>query len=233
MKLVYLLIGEWGMKRSIVNILLLFLILVTPVTTLGQESDITADPGVKLISADESGVLFELGVPQYEIISLKSGDDDYEQIVLPMNENVVRDLTNQFPQINVLLGVPAEASIDLEILEDETSTVKRALGLHAPMQPQRINETLEPGILVSSSVRSLGLAQLPSPGNLVVINSDAWIRDQRVIRVELRPIQYNPSDTTLTWHKRMLIRVSFYPIYIPVCSKRDNRYHSGHGFFSG
>ena len=49
---------------------------------------------------------------------------------------------------------------------------------------------------------------------------DGYIRSQRVLYLELRPVQYQPKSRTLRVHSRMTVRVHF------VHQSSDNRFHS-------
>ncbi len=90
---------------------------------------------------------------------------------------------------------------------------KPVAGLHslapAPTPVLSGDEDLQPGEWRFTPDAAAYARSTAYPDAVARVADDAWLRDQRLVRVELYPFQYQPLAQQLTWHRRLRIEVLF------------------------
>jgi len=173
--------------------------------------DISSPNGVYLRSSDLTGAVIEVVAAEYEIIRQTSPAGDLGQIHIPGFADSAAPGNLQLPMKGILLDVPPGVSIELRIVEDDIEEVQAQIDLTGSPVPARLSEDLTAGEMRSSSGGADRWDPGWSPKSPVKIAEEAWVRDQRMIRLEIYPFQYGPEESTLLWHKRMLVRLDFVP----------------------
>lgn len=116
------------------------------------------------------------------------------------------------PEAGLLLGVPPTARVSVQVLADDA--------LHLPGQvdlpPVQVLAPAPEGAEVG---RPVAVATAPDPGiyghdalypeAVARITDDAWLRDQRVVRLAVHPYQYNPARRTVHLHRHVRLAVTF------------------------
>jgi hypothetical protein len=164
---------------------------------------------VKLLRSDESGLWLELSSDGYTFEQVELDGNAYERLVLADASYTQQAGMPQLPLVSALIGVPAQAEIKLKVISDETAPLP---GNHRlPPAPTALppEGDFQPG----------GLAYLPDalvyasleayPPEAARLADDAWLRDQRIVRIELYPFQYIPGAGQVLWHSRLQVQVSF------------------------
>jgi len=115
----------------------------------------------------------------------------------------------QLPHKTILLGVPAEATVELQIVSDEVVPVPGRYAISpAPQAAPITEETLQGKELYIPDAAAYASAAL-YPAHIARLTDDAWLRDQRIVQVELSPFQYNAAQGTLLWHRRLRVEAHF------------------------
>ena len=168
--------------------------------------------GVNLERSDLNGVLMEFSFPDYQIEEMMRNSETYQRIVVPETIVYTEPHKPQLPVQSVLIGVPPDAVIELAILEDNANYLSGNYRLPLSPIPAPLLEDLQPGEFVtldSSMKAGVELSESIFPNSPAHIVDDAWLRDQRFVRIEVFPFQYDPQSGTLIWHKYLKIEVSF------------------------
>ena len=120
----------------------------------------------------------------------------------------------QLPVSRFIIGVPVSSNPTIDVTQ---VTTKRQYGIQVLPTPHRevvinqSNDSLK-NEKILNHYREDGLAYQSTanyPRKLAEIVYDGYIRSQRVIYLELHPIQYNPSSQTLLTHSRLVVRLRF------------------------
>lgn len=113
-----------------------------------------------------------------------------------------------FPQLPVysrLIAVPPQGALSLEIVQAEGKPVTGRYDLPLAPAPAPLRDDLTPGQWEAAPNRLT--AGQPYPRTIARIAEEAWVRDQRLVRVEVFPFQY--QDGRLTWYPRVEVRLRF------------------------
>ena len=181
-------------------------------------------------STDQNGITVEFNLPKLEVSTVKRNGIRYQAISFEGSGFTNEAGNPQLPVSRVTLGVPPNVKFRVEVLHTTTETRS---GYRIPPAPHRVPkprsestssfshpenfETLE------EEWREDGPAYSSNrnyPKTAAQVVYDGYIRSQRVLYLELRPVQYQPKSRMLRVHSRMTVRVRF------IHESSSNRFHS-------
>ena len=166
-------------------------------------------PGMEILRSDAGGLLLELTVPNYAVQQVMVEGRTLDRLDVPGYSPLTEPGTPQLPVRSLLLGVPADADIQVRILEDDAVVLDGSFDLAAAPWPA----PLESDLGTASYQYLPGFDSMYAgeyyPDVPVYVESEAWIRDQRVARLEFSPFQYHPNSGAVIWHRRVLVEVNF------------------------
>lgn len=166
-------------------------------------------PGLQILRSDDSGVVLELLVPDYRLESIEIDGQPYEHLTVDGLASTSKAGWPRLPLASALLAVPPDAAVTVRVLSDEAQTVAGSHLLSPAPTAAPSSEDLQPGEwqLLPDDTAYASSAVFPSV--VARLADDAWLRDQRVVRVELFPFQFQPDARKLTWHRRLRVAVNF------------------------
>ena len=97
----------------------------------------------------------------------------------------------------------------MEVIDEEVRPVAGEYLLAPIPGPAPLEDDLTPGELAYQPDAAVYAADAPYPAAPARLLDEAWLRDQRVVRVALSPFQYNPGRGTLVWRPHLKVRVTF------------------------
>lgn len=171
----------------------------------------------QITQSASDGLELLLSAPSYQTKEIDIEGETYDQIEV-LGANTSSEFGQiQLPIANTLIGVPPQADITLEIVEDAARQIPGSYHLARAPLPALIED-------INSTERwdysQQNFMSEDSFGNSFVvarIAEEAWIRDQRVVRIEYQPFEFDISSGVLTWHSAVKVRIHFnYPLGIPI-----------------
>lgn len=176
---------------------------------LGEEaSSVSEYDEVQVIKSDQEGIVFKYSVPEPIFAKVKINEKDFDQISI--DKCALSDLPGepQLPVRIVVIGVPLEAFVQVEILE-EKSQEKSGINLISPLKIEKSDESR-----LGYKVSYQGLDQVFMldrffPEKIVSFDSLIFLRNQRIVRLKIYPVQYNPQRKTIRYHPQLTISVRF------------------------
>lgn len=202
---------------TFLTVLLLFVNIlsfsVVPLTDAAPINEISTNNGkVEVISATQQGITLQLTIPNsiFEIETLERNGKHFQTLSFPgcrfMNESGLPRLPIQ----TALLGVPSDVNFSVRIVEsNDFSTYK-------------LQHTLADKKVILGRHNSNGIALKPEsrldssyttnrffPQNLAKIGKAGWIRENRVLPIQLNPVQYNPVSGVVKLYHRLVVEVQF------------------------
>ena len=179
---------------------------------------------------DQNGITVEFNLPKLEVSTVRRNSIRYQATSFEGCGFTNEAGNPRLPVSRVTLGVPSNVKFHVEILHTTTETrsgyriqpvphnVPKSSSENASpfSQPENFQtleeEWREDGPAYSSN------RNYPKTAAQVVY--DGYIRSQRVLYIELRPVQYQPKSRILRIHSRMTVRVRF------IHQGSDNRFQS-------
>ncbi|HIC90217.1 MAG TPA: hypothetical protein EYP04_12560 [Anaerolineae bacterium] len=169
------------MAGRFVALMLFVLALMTVGLSQAEAAEGTSSVGFRLLYADERGLQFEFALANDILPRLVEGELSDRYIDVP--GLVWPDKPDQFtlPFAAILIGIPPDATPIIAVLHDEFEDV--------PL-PQALRWS----------------DQTPK---LAAITHTGWLRDQRIARVVLHPLEPRAESRTLRVHSRLRVAVRF------------------------
>ena len=186
--------------RKIITVGLIVIFLFQGYPAHGSELSVdsqTIQPTLNILYSGIDEFQFEYQVPEYKLETKGIDNQVIQTINVPglLSDEVFGNV--RLPGRHILLGVPAQASVELQVLED----VQAVLPLH--IQRNSLKNPLTPthSIYQTNSHKN--------PDVVAQISGDAWIRDQRVIGIGIFPFHTKPDTDQLVWSQKIKISVKF------------------------
>ena len=176
-----------------------------PITSRDQRSR-TATTGstapqrnVELVSATAQGVTIQLLIPESDFHfnsrgpETKTGKAENQTISFANCRFTTEPGAPRLPIQTTLIAVPADVDFQLRVVEKRFST----------RSVERIAYTPAPrGAIQQEKDRF-------SPDNLAEIREAGWIRENRILPIQLNPVQYNPVRREVRLYHRIVVEVRF------------------------
>ena len=179
---------------------------------------------------DQTGITVEFNLPKLEVSTVKRNGIRYQAVSFEGSGFTNEAGNPRLPVSRVMLGVPPNVNFRVKILHSTTETRS---GYRLPPVPHNVPKSSsenssafsQPEVFetLEEEWREDGPAYRSNsnyPKTAAQVVYDGYIRSQRVLYLELRPVQYQPESRTLRVHSRMTVRVHF------VHQSSDNRFHS-------
>lgn len=112
----------------------------------------------------------------------------------------------QLPVRRVVIAVPLEAKISVELLEKETSE-QPGINLAYALKTEP-NEQSPVGYSLAPSKTKKTLDQY-YPLEIVALNSPSFLRNQRIVELEIFPAQYNSARKSVRYYSQITVEVNF------------------------
>jgi len=181
---------------------------------------ITKTTDLQLLKSNNDGIRFEINLP-WEELNLSQvfvNGRNYTQVSLDGWNHMAYPGAPSLPFLTEKIGVPLDAEVTLRVIPGKSHTYD----LQAPIIPAQSQivkidpgqENIADGSLpkVSYEINEDPIfyaATTPYPGDLAVIANDGMLRQQRVVGINLYPVQFNPEAVTLTVYESLKVEVEF------------------------
>ena len=172
----------------------------------GTGGDVGAEPTFEILERGDNHMDIRMELPGLFIEEAAVDADGFLRVEIPRFGTLRTVGEPAIPMVGRWLAVPAGASVEVELLGRETMTHELD-GQIVPVQPPRTRcgQDVRPFTIDSSAYE--GTSFLPQ--SLVEMGSVGQMRKQGMARLELRPVQYNPSTGIIEVARLMDVRVSF------------------------
>ncbi len=190
-----------SLRNSLVVVVLAVVCIVPQVS-----SEAAIPPLVSLIESDETGVtlVYEPGKP---VLSALTVDDrDYVSVALPFSQSLAVPGGPDLPCIRVMLAVPDCDAVELQLTTGGIESTKGVRVVPA-MSAVRVGagelsryERQEGSVYETAGLWPSAVASFEGP---------RWFATQRIVVLELHPVQFDPARNTLVSQERVEARLTF------------------------
>lgn len=196
-------------------IVIMMLGLMAPASASGQEGE-PQDAAPRLVEVSPTGLIFELDVASPKLEEVQVDGQTFQRLSLPGYTAAGAAGQPELLQTGVLLGMPAEGSVQLRILDAQVETLPGSYTLYpVPQQvvqrdPQSGEADAVAGVQEQFTWDRAAYANDQfQPEAVVSLDETAFMRDQRVARVLIQPVQYNPAQGTLKVYRWLRVEATF------------------------
>ncbi len=174
-----------------------------------QGSSQGREPELSLVYSEGGKIILKLDVPFYQISQEEISGEFYERISIPRVAYSDEAGKPQLPVVSALIGIPASGEAALDIVQVNTRQISgRHVILPAPT-PVGPVEDFQPVEWKYVRDKNAYRADGNYPDVQARLADEAWLRDQRMVRVEFFPFQYNPVNGELTFNRNIEVEIRF------------------------
>ncbi|UCF78730.1 MAG: type IX secretion system sortase PorU [Candidatus Eiseniibacteriota bacterium] len=158
----------------------------------------------RLIRAGDDAIEFEVDVGVPIFTRTESQDGEYETIRIPLFFSHGRPGEAELPHRAFLVGIPPEGDYEVTVtpVGERRFHSKRILPSAAVVEARDGTSTAR--IVPSKTYYESDQFLPPSP---LLGVSEAWMRNQRVVGIDVSAVRYNPSSGSLVVYERLSVRV--------------------------
>lgn len=177
-----------------------------------------APAGVRLVSSDAGGVVFEVDVPAPELVPVEARNGSFVRLAIPGWGGEAPAGHPLLPSTSLLLAVPENAHLSLDaggegerLYEGVRLLPQQELARREPGAPEPLLSIVPRGDLGTTIQLDRAAYARQGYGDAAVASLDAitWLRSQRVARVTLRPASFDPAAGRVRVWSRLRVRLSF------------------------
>ena len=165
---------------------------------------------IELVSTTPQGVILQLTVAKsdFEINTHERDGQLYQSVSFPRCRFAYEPGYPYLPVQTAMIGVPSDASFSVQIVESSdfsTYTLKHTLADKRDIFGKNISE----GSVFKHKSDSDYATNRFYPDNLVKIGTVGQIRENRVLPIQLNPVQYNPVSRMVKLYHKLVVEVQF------------------------
>jgi hypothetical protein len=187
----------------------LSLIALKPLTSVQASELARPVSGLQIVASAVDTVVLELDVPAYETQPAEAAQQRYQRIVVAGATDLALPGHPELPKFSALLGVPPQGRVSVRVLEDSAETLPGRYQLLPAESPAPPKGDLQPGTTQRVPDRAAYTITDDYPAEVARVVETAWLRDQRLARIEVYPFQYLAATGTLRWHRHLRIEITF------------------------
>ncbi len=167
--------------------------------------------GIEIIESDEFGVTLELTTEEFDEEEKIEEGITYQRISIPgyIHGHSSEIGKPQVPMKGALLGVPSDSSIEISILDTESTTFPDYNLYPVPTQEPRKSENVKYVKEIFTKDEIAYSSDAFYPDNLAEPGFTGYKREQKVVQIKLYPIQFNPVTRELKFYKKIRVRLDF------------------------
>lgn len=175
-----------------------------------------AGDGPRIVTADDQQLVFELTIAKPDVADVTLEGQTFQRLSLPDFDLSDQAGHPQLPQRGVMVGIPAEGDISVSVLSAKVETLPGSYRIAPAMEQiahyddQTGQIDLEAGLQTRFAYDASVYSQDAFlPGDIATVEDSAFMRDQRVARIVIRPVQYNPVSGQVQIVRSLQVAVNF------------------------
>ena len=177
-----------------------------PITSRDRQSrtaareNAAADRAVELVSATSVGVTIRLVIPESDFhlnnttTLTEVGKVENQTFSFPGCRFTTEPGTPRLPVQTTLIAVPADVDFQLRIVEKRFKTQKHIEGMAYTPTPQGTTQPEKDRFF---------------PNSIAELREAGWMRENRILPIQLNPVQYNPVRREVRLYHRIVVEVRF------------------------
>lgn len=186
-------------KVKVTKLLLILMISSKVLAGYSEYSDF------RILSSDASGVSLIYQVPDFEKSKISMNNLSYDLIQIEKSPLLKERGKPQIPVRIVALGIPPDAKLEVAVSDFKVSEIPN---MNLAIQ-DTLGESFEPVEKKSLFPENYATSDQFFPQNLVEIEKIIWVRNLKVARIRIFPLQYNPVRNVVRYYSEISLKVNF------------------------
>ena len=157
-----------------------------PPTARAAETAFPAS-GLQIVQSSKDMLVVDLDVPAYELQAVAVAQEQFQRIAIEGAAALALPGKPELPKFSALLGIPPQGRVSVRVLEDLVETMPGPYRLLPAAGPAPLTGDLQPGTTQRLPDRAAYANAEFYPAEVARVVEIAWLRDQRLARVEIYP----------------------------------------------
>ena len=196
-------------KKLVLSLLLLIPLLFSLVSSSPAYSAKLIENNLTVIENNSQGILLSVSARDYRIDKSEYQGQIFDRIEVPNTNQSSEINMPSLPVFSRMIGIPTDSDVSFIILDDQNEVLVGPYNLKYNVLGggdfENNGETfgsINQGLLVEQDLKIY-------PEMPVRLMDEGWLRDQKIVRLEVFPFQYDSESSSLTWHHDLKIKISF------------------------
>jgi hypothetical protein len=173
--------------------------------TVNQNKSANTPPQVSIVADDENSITLRIDIAGFEKKEFISGNQKYQAVDLLGQAVTIEPGSPEVPYIAKILAVPDYASLSMEVIESDGLKVFENISLPPSRQSWIEGQPQSPFVENSEVYQSL----TTFPGTIASVDAPSILRDFRIARVSVYPVQYIPAKKELQVVSSITVRIKY------------------------
>ncbi|MCX5801080.1 MAG: type IX secretion system sortase PorU [Candidatus Eisenbacteria bacterium] len=176
--------------------------------TPSESEPLPGGPPARLIRSDQTLIEFDVIAEGTNFVTRETAAGSFEAVRIPGFFSYGRPGEAQLPHRTFLVGIPVGAAYDVTVLPLDDVTFQSKRILPAPVVSVGGDGMSEERIVPSESFYGRNESLPPSP---LLGARESWMRNQRVLGIDVSPARYNPVSRILVVSTRVKVTITLRP----------------------
>ncbi|RKU25537.1 hypothetical protein C6497_15790 [Candidatus Poribacteria bacterium] len=162
---------------------------------------------IELVNASSRGVTIQIAIEKSDLkieIEEQNGQQ-YQTLSFPNCRYNIEKGIPRLPMQTTLVGVPSDVSFTVHIVDSGDFSTYKLTHRIANSRDGYIKELSKHGI----KSERIYTANQYIPRNIAEIGTAGWIRENRILPIQVNPVQYNPVTGMVKLYHRLVVEVRF------------------------
>ncbi|NOX88799.1 MAG: type IX secretion system sortase PorU [Calditrichaeota bacterium] len=181
-----------------------FILLIFIINIFGAE--IFSYPDVTIIQQDAGKMIIEWKPQEFKLQPVQIDQGTFQNILLENGASLNRPGEPDIPWRNITIGLPAEQSVSVTVLDVQTRTVQNVDIAPVPVMYRDRSGVSNHQFTFNDTVYQSGA---PFPKTVYQLGTPARFRDLPIQAIRLSPVQYYPAEHRLVVYERIRLQINF------------------------
>ncbi|MFC1725987.1 type IX secretion system sortase PorU [candidate division KSB1 bacterium] len=179
-------------------------------------------PHTEILSSDGNGITFKFVTPDYKLKQVNAEGKTYSRFIFSDLEYTTEPGYPELPFRTVLIALPAEGDYSLTVTDKSTDILKDIILAPVPTYESRDNNF---PVFKTTADKNIYRSANPVKEEFYEAEEISRIRDLKILKLKIYPVQFLPSDNRVTLLKSITIHIQFESgINIQKSKNIDNAY---------
>lgn len=192
--------------------ILIVIIILALVGSVQAYTPQVSETAVDLIRSDDQKIEISVKFPSYETINTVEEGGEFQMLLVPGTDTCTRPGQPELPVKNLIVAIPPGVKYDLKIIQAQVFEVDGTYRLPVSPAPKPVSTDFEPGIFTPADPilqQELSQSGECMPVDVVNIAQEAWVRDQRILNLQVFPFRYSQIGGRLQWYPDIRFEIQF------------------------
>jgi hypothetical protein len=168
------------------------------------------EPTVTLASSNNNNVSFSIKINGMLVADKKVGETAYQLLSIPDGELMMQEGSPQVPMITKLIAIPDCDNVSISVTYSNKLGFEKYNILPAPrFEKKKGQDGSDSQVEVFEENKSMYSSNAEFPGKYGEILETGYVRGQKVARVAIYPVQFNPISKTINAFTDFNINLTF------------------------